>query len=985
MNLVQRMQIRFNPNCIDNWDTEKLNREIVQYSMENGYNFNAKITEKLIGFASYRNKFKTNPQFIDTLSNWIIEGKNEYTVSDFRQIYTDDREFTDILLSNESLAEKVMEEVNYLNIESLKEVFSVYPHTLEIYIKSRQTFSPEEIEYIASVKTPKELSEAGIYNSQFTDSFVSKGNPQDMLQLIEILPREEIELKKSKIKRSISENIEKFLPFLDEFEQKYKEKAEHEFIDEHYKQEIIKIAKEKEITYSKSFPSFMLADNEYFIQALQVYPELIKEDENRAIEISDEVANGIAKTIKENGIKLEGVIPYKYLMNKTIFDSIISNNPSLLENKENLSSLPYITANMTDQEVIEYYKNQNIPFNALTSNRNRFLLSLECLKNDYMTLAETREIYSLEEYKSIYEAVKENFSREEILKNPFLSRNPYFIEDCLKNGENLEGIDWLKTDLYEEVYPELLKISLKKGIRIPEPEGYKGIIHTSNDNQVFVYGDSLENIQLGMQYIKEQNINQDLIVCLRQGKHDEYTITDNIEFFTKLSEQNININFQYEDVTNLNPEVFKLDKIIADEKFMEMIATDISSKGFSPLEKFIAVHDIAKNLKPYKKELPGASTTESRSLYKYLNNSYMVCAGYSDFIANIGHRIGEPYVFVNIDSETHARNYVNIVDEKYHIDGFYATDATWDAESKNGYNYLLMTTDEGRESVKTPKGYDDFFTATIPSELEYMNEIEKKRLKDLMMVLEPDIYKQVDWKLEKDEDAKLLIDYFQTKVNNSIEKTALLDATMQVKRKTFKKISEEEYEDMRMQYSTEKPFCEIEGESLYGKEKYEEYLNKRYETMKGYKLSEIKKGSILNEVVSTKLTKELKDNQLFSDYSGDQNRNIYIEDEEQVKLVISNLGKVEELGFSVDKPDEGLWLTFPKEEKNATVEDKVQSMTALKSSLYEILGLTKRKSQTEKLGKETLEEQKDTKGKKRMQNVIYVIRNRQMLQEGGNR
>lgn len=46
-----------------------------------------------------------------------------------------------------------------------------------------------------------------------------------------------------------------------------------------------------------------------------------------------------------------------------------------------------------------------------------------------------------------------------------------------------------------------------------------------------------------MQYIKEQNINQDLIVCLRQGKHDEYTITDNIEFFRKLSEQNININF----------------------------------------------------------------------------------------------------------------------------------------------------------------------------------------------------------------------------------------------------------------------------------------------------------------------------------------------------------------------------------------------------------------------------------------------------------
>ena len=350
MNLVQRMQIRINPNCIDNWDIEKLNREVVQYSMENGYNFNSEVVENLIEFASYRNKFKANLQFIQSLSNLVIEGKN--TVKDFRQIYTDDREFTDILLNNQNLSEKVMEEIDYLDLEKLKEIFSRYPHTLETYIKSRQNFTSEEIEYIALVKTPKELSEAGIYNSQFTESFISKGNPQDVLQLIEILSKDEVELKTYKIKRSISENIENFLPYLDEIEQNYKEKAEHEFIDEHEKQEIIKIAKEKEILYNESFPSFMLKDNEYFIQALQINPELIKEDENRAIEISDEVANGIATTIKEKDIIFEGVIPYKYLMNKTIFDSIISNNPRLLENKENLSSLPYITANMTDQEII---------------------------------------------------------------------------------------------------------------------------------------------------------------------------------------------------------------------------------------------------------------------------------------------------------------------------------------------------------------------------------------------------------------------------------------------------------------------------------------------------------------------------------------------------------------------------------------------------------------------------------------------------------
>ena len=51
-----------------------------------------------------------------------------------------------------------------------------------------------------------------LFSLKNTESFISKGNPQDVLQLIEILSKDEVELKTSKIKRSISENIENFLP-----------------------------------------------------------------------------------------------------------------------------------------------------------------------------------------------------------------------------------------------------------------------------------------------------------------------------------------------------------------------------------------------------------------------------------------------------------------------------------------------------------------------------------------------------------------------------------------------------------------------------------------------------------------------------------------------------------------------------------------------------------------------------------------------------
>ena len=77
---------------------------------------------------------------------------------------------------------------------------------------------------------------------------------------------------------------------------------------------------------------------------------------------------------------------------------------------------------------------------------------------------------------------------------------------------------------------------------------------------------------------------------------------------------------------------------------MQSIVNDINSKGFSPLEKAVAIYDIVQSIKPYKH---GPTTGSSRYFYDYLNNNYMVCLGYADFMLNLGHMLGENYCIMH--------------------------------------------------------------------------------------------------------------------------------------------------------------------------------------------------------------------------------------------------------------------------------------------------------------------------------------------------
>ncbi len=79
----------------------------------------------------------------------------------------------------------------------------------------------------------------------------------------------------------------------------------------------------------------------------------------------------------------------------------------------------------------------------------------------------------------------------------------------------------------------------------------------------------------------------------------EIIIGDNIEYFKTL--QNENISFVYEN------KMFPIKQVLNDELFIQQIANEISSYGFSPLETHIAIYSIVINFKQYNLEQDGTS------------------------------------------------------------------------------------------------------------------------------------------------------------------------------------------------------------------------------------------------------------------------------------------------------------------------------------------------------------------------------------------
>ena len=662
--------------------------------------------------------------------------------------------------------------------------------------------------------------------------------------------------------------------------------------------------------------------------------------------------------LKENHIMFSYNLPKFVLQDEEYIMQCIRDNPKIV------STLPS-------------YFSQNID------------VMIECLKNDYMSFADNRHTFTMEEYARIYTETREYIQIEDVLKNDFLIQNPYYLKELINQGIKIEDYKIRDSAYYDKQYEGIKQIADEKGISIPKPYDYYQMVIQEDDN-VIVYANSLENIKRGLEYIEENGILGNLIVKLRQGHFDEFLITDNLDYFRKLLDNNTNINFRY----NSGKRLFRLSKVIEDEENMNMVVEDLKKYNFSPLEQVIAVFDIVKNYKTYNSSDEKEDYAASRSFFEYLNNNYMVCAGYSDLFVNLGHRLNAQYAYIGLNINyhkrdkiiAHARNYANIIDYKYGVNGIYALEATWEQsrasrqsrfeEKKSTYHGLMLTTDEGRD-YSSPDSeilldydgidgiYDAWLTIDNVEKLrQYLIDPETneedpwkcREIKKFVKQISPELYKSIsESPLSEYKNCEILVNYFRSKVNKKIPTDKLLDAVMEVKKKIYVNFTEQDIEDMKMAYSITDPFRiydENDGKykSAYGEEVFNEYLLRRFEDFKMMTVDEaISKNHFINikNYLWGVIDLKLKDEGIFKSPIGFGT--YLVDDKGYEESILKNIDEIKEIGLKIEiNPDDNnMKIIIPNNSKEETIEKIFNDLQSMKSKLY---GIITRQKNTEEEG-----------------------------------
>ena len=182
-------------------------------------------------------------------------------------------------------------------------------------------------------------------------------------------------------------------------------------------------------------------------------------------------------------------------------------------------------------------------------------------------------------------------------------------------------------------------------------------------------------------------------------------------------------------IINTDEYNYTLKEYLKDEKKLESLFGKIRNSDLSPLEKYIAVYNIVKNYKPYKKDDNEKNERVSRSLRYILDddNDLIVCSGFARLLKDGLDRVGIPCKFITLDVEdeakgeyiSHARNLVKIDDDKYNIHGYYIADSTWDNnKDKDLYLNSLLTFDRKKEAqhMETLEDQDLLFDFHNPDE-----------------------------------------------------------------------------------------------------------------------------------------------------------------------------------------------------------------------------------------------------------------------------
>ena len=451
---------------------------------------------------------------------------------------------------------------------------------------------------------------------------------------------------------------------------------------------------------------------------------------------------------------------------------------------------------------------------------------------------------------------------------------------------------------------------------------------------------------------------------------DEFFIHNNIAQLKQF--KNCNITFEYERSTGTTDsqfmddyknnhiegqradgnKVFSINQIIEDEDFVLKIANEINSKNFSPLEKIFAIYNITTSMKSYHKESPSSGLEQSRSLFEYLNNNYMVCAGYKNFLENICYLTDIPscYEFVRQENEPHARLYVNITDEKYGINGYYVLDPT--ADISKGINFasrslkhFLMTTSNANLNIEYTwldvlnyKNIDNFKENYTNSTKEYLLSVFEALDKDFV-----EKFKSLD--LTNNHDIQILLNYLNTKLDNEIETDKIHQAKSVVASSIFKLPENTNIEDFlyapKQNDMTEKEFEFMQSQG---------YEDKSFDSKESQLIDRL---SFLYNIMFNAAFNDFKTNNVTIDESGPYPNSKIFNEASEISLSFER--KLQSMIQSAENPEE--FLTTLKEngffiDKNGRLDTDKKFDQILESAEKAAINKTTPKEKSEQISAE---------------------------------
>ena len=312
------------------------------------------------------------------------------------------------------------------------------------------------------------------------------------------------------------------------------------------------------------------------------------------------------------------------------------------------------------------------------------LLNVILKKNDISVFFKDIELNNQQIEKIKKSNIEVNFITKGNLKQ--ISKNHLW---GIYTKKELQELEVLKTDLDEFQENEIDNLKYLKD---------NGVIMIQLGNNPFETEED-DFLKLKDILIKIDNLNKKLKVEFEIEKRSNFHIV-----FKDINLKNISLILYNDDYE------YSYQEFVEEEKILNKLVDPIKNSNLSPLEKFLGVYNIVKNIKTYK-ENPN-NKIESRALRYILKNEYIVCVGFATLLIELLDKVGidSNKLYVSVDtsydkgftleeksviSNGHQRVIVSIDDLKYKVHGLYLSDPTWDNNLKKSFlNNALLPFDK---------------------------------------------------------------------------------------------------------------------------------------------------------------------------------------------------------------------------------------------------------------------------------------------------